>query len=303
MTTQPVKHYPLVLFLFKRPANTQKLLSLALQAGVTKIYAFSDGHRLPAGKKAVTRVREIVTQFAKVNPEIKVIKQYALKNIGLKNSISFGLNYVFAHEDAAIILEDDCIPHPDFFPFVSQMLTKYHDDRRVMSITGTSVGQFSPASYDFSQYQQCWGWATWKRSWDLFDPQLSHLDELSWPGPYVQWYWLTMLHLVRVGQVKSWAFIWSYTHFYHQGLAVIPSVNLISNNGFDSVATNTLFKSSLANRETRSLAFPLIHPTTVQTNQALDMQILRHYYQTPIAILGLIRQYFYWVWRSYAHRD
>jgi len=296
-------HFPVVLFLYKRPEATRNLLKVIGTSGTKKLYIFSDGAKKVVDQNAVSEVRKYVAQFQSEHPTMTVIQENAKVNLGLKENIVGGLNTVFTKEVAAIILEDDCLPQPSFFPYVNLLLQKYQHNIRVMSVTGSGIAGSSQYSYDFSKYQQCWGWATWARAWKYYDPRLQDVSVPSLSGHYMQWYWLTMLKLVRVGQVNSWAFIWSYAHFKNNGLAIIPSVNLIENVGFDEAATNTVTKSALARIATSPIKFPLSHPPKIAENTVLDQLIEKKYYQTFVAFVGLMRQYLYYHWGTYAHRD
>ena len=112
-----------------------------------------------------------------------------------------------------------------------------------------------------------------------------------------------MLKLVKVGQVKTWDFQWSYAHFKHRALAIVPAVNLVQNIGFDNLATNTKVRSSVADMRAGSLSYPLVHPEGVRENLSVSRNIESHFYLNPVAILGLLRQSFYYWWRSHAHRS
>ena len=194
--------------------------------------------------------------------------------MGCRERVTSGLSWVFEHTDRAIILEDDCLPHPDFFKFTDELLVKYEHDTRVMSICGTNVfsnRNYIKWSYCFSKYQNCWGWATWKRSWDLFDPTLSNLplaketdllrEHLG--SRRASMYWHYMLEKVRNGRINSWAYIWTFTSFVHHGLHIIPKYNLIQNAGFGIDATHTTEIPEYLSTKIQSLEFPLLHPPTV----------------------------------------
>lgn len=293
---------PIALFLYKRPERSRKILDLIISSHPQTIYIFSDGPQSPTDKPDVMAVRAVVKEFKQANPKINFIISSSASNLGLRASIESGLHKVFSKEKTAIILEDDCIPSPVFFRFMNEMLVKYQTDPRVMSITGSGHRASNRYSYDFSIYEQCWGWATWQRAWHLYDPTLPKYETLKLPSRIMTHYWRTMLKLVKHGQVNSWAFIWSYAHFTHSGLAIIPSSNLISNVGFDHKATNTAFKSSLAALPHEDLHFPLSHPNVVKANPVLDRLIEQKYYNNPVAILGLLRQYLYYLWNAYVNR-
>lgn len=42
----------------------------------------------------------------------------------------------FDHTEQLIVLEDDCVPHRDFFPYMAEMLERYKDDTRIGLISG-----------------------------------------------------------------------------------------------------------------------------------------------------------------------
>lgn len=297
-------NYPVVLFLYKRARTTAELLEAIKSAGIKKIYVFSDGPKNEQDLASTQLVREAVAKFVQLNPSLDIITHYAKKNLGLKRNIINGLNQVFAKEDGAIILEDDCHPHPDFFRYATGMLAKYNQDPRIMSINGTNVSEFSTPSYLFTRYSQCWGWATWSRAWKLYDPELKDFNKDSWRtisrtlnfSPLLSWYFYTMLKLIKAGQIDTWDFQWSYAHFIHHGLAIVPSANLISNTGFDSNATNTKMKSRVASLATHAMPDTLVHPEQVTESQTINQSIESNFYANPIAILGLLRQYFYYLW-------
>ena len=301
-TSKKIVHYPVVLFVYKRLSSTATLLASLAAAGIRKVYVFSDGPKCPLDQLVIDQVRAQIKLFATTHPQIQFILTMSPTNRGLKTNIVEGLSDVFAKEDAAIILEDDCLPHPDFFPFVSQMLTKYHDDRRVMSISGTSVGKFSHASYDFSRYQLCWGWATWRRSWKLYKPKISELTQLKtkYLSPISKWYWQNIFSLVSKDVIQTWDYQWTHLHLLNESLAIIPSSNLISNVGFDKLATNTRHNSSAANMPSQPLAFPLTDPSQVCENPVLTRMIEHKFYFHPTAVLGLVRYllFYYWGTRS-----
>lgn len=302
--------YSVAFFVFKRPDSTRTFLDHMLDFGIKKIYVFADGPRNMEEKILTDAVKREIDKFQIDHPKTKLICRFSPTNLGLKNNIVSGLNAVFDQEDAAIIIEDDCLPTYDFFRFTSEMLKRYEDNLQVMSINGTSTGGDFEYSYDFNQYPQCWGWATWKRAWKLYDPTLSHFNASEWSNtterlkftPLLKWYWGIMLAMVKDGWIDTWDFQWSYAHFYHSGLSIAPSVNLIKNIGFDSVATNTKTKSKVSGLSTSLLKWPLIHPSKITENKSVTRKATRDFYLNPIAIGGLLRQYIYWKWHNYVNR-
>ena len=60
------------------------------------------------------------------------------RNLGCGARVSSGLDWVFDAVDEAIVIEDDCLPHPSFFPFAEAMLARYRDDERIGMVAGTN---------------------------------------------------------------------------------------------------------------------------------------------------------------------
>lgn len=306
------KSYPVVFFVFKRPKYTYDFLIRMYDAGIKKVYVFADGPRNEEEKILTDAVRAEIERFKTDHKDIALITHFANQNTGLRKNIINGLNLVFKNEAAAIIIEDDCEPSPDFFKFTKAMLTKYGGEPRVMSINGMSVGgDYGDYSYGFTKYPQCWGWATWAKAWKLYDPQMVGFNPQSWDtlsdslgfSVILKKYFLVMFNLIQKGQINTWDFQWTYAHFVSHGLAISPCVNLVKNIGFDKAATNTKVKSSVSSLATVELSFPLKHPTNIIENKSIGMAIERSFYKNPIAVLGLIRQYFYYLWSRHAPRS
>lgn len=295
MTTN--NHYPVALFVFMRPDATLNILNLIADAGIKKLYIFADGPRSTEDKKITNQVRKVVKQFTKTHPEVKFITSFSDTNLGLKKSIVDGLAKVFNRETAAIILEDDCIPSPDFFTFTQQMLTKYKSNPKVLSVSGTGLKGGNNYSYNFSPYQQCWGWATWARAWKLYDPTLSDYDENTskawlknkWHNPILRWYWKHVFRKVKNGLISTWDYQWTYSHLANNKLAIIPSANLIRNIGFDSAATHTIIPLRSSRFVHESMKFPLIHPSRVTENSKLSRSIEKIFYSNKLVLLGMLR--------------
>ncbi|HSP63875.1 MAG TPA: hypothetical protein VLQ90_12890, partial [Pyrinomonadaceae bacterium] len=93
--------------------------------------------------------------------------------------MSSGIDWVFEQVEEAIILEDDCLPHPSFFRFCEELLERYRDDERVAAIGGSNLlpeWSKDTQSYHFSLLGGIWGWASWRRAWRYYDPEIR-----SWP--------------------------------------------------------------------------------------------------------------------------
>ena len=181
--------------------------------------------------------------------DCEVLTNYADRRLGLKRRVETGLDWVFGLVDEAIILEDDCHPHPTFFGFCEELLARYRTDPRVTTISGSNFGQgadIADASYFFSRYPLIWGWATWARAWRHYSPDLAawpELDEQGWlnelfDDPQAVQYW-TYIFGQRRDLEDTWDAGWLFGSWLAGGLAAVPCRNLVTNRGFGEHSTNT----------------------------------------------------------------
>ena len=169
---------PVAFLIFDRPHLTERVFAEIARQKPRELYVVCDGAK-PADEISaanVDRTRKIVER---VDWNCDVKSNFSDSNLGCKRRVSSGLKWVFEQVERAIILEDDCLPDPSFFGYCESLLERYADDSRVSAISGNNF-QFgrsrTDASYYFSKYAHCWGWATWRHAWNLLD-----LD--CWPLP------------------------------------------------------------------------------------------------------------------------
>lgn len=192
--------------------------------------------------------------------------------MGLKRRVSSGLDWVFNTVEEAIILEDDCLPHPTFFRFCEDLLEYYRNDERVMLVAGTNF-QFghkrTEYSYYFSRYIDCWGWATWKRSWQHYDFEMKDWPETrdnNWlsdilEDPQEVASWSKVFQCAYDDYIDSWAYRWKFACWIQSGLTIIPNINLVSNIGFNADAVHTKDSRSPFANLCRGNEFSIIPPT------------------------------------------
>lgn len=278
------KKVPVAYILFNRPECTIESFRPIQAYKPRVLYLIADGPRNTVGSDAVAcqLVRNIATQ---VDWDCEVIKDFADTNMGLRKRVVSGLNAVFDTHERAIVIEDDCVAGPDFFPFCEQMLERYSNSERVMCVTGNNFqngNRRGAASYYFSKYPHCWGWATWARAWRHFDEKISFWPEYKHTfkfsalnkEPSELRYWSNVFDDVYSGQRNSWAFPWTASVWNAEGLTVTPQVNLVENIGFGAAATHTTIPHS-GEREAQRLSFPLLHDTSLKADEEADLFVFR----------------------------
>jgi len=277
---------PVLLIVFNRPDATKLVFEAIRQARPPRLYVAADGPRVNKHGEA-ERCQEVRRIATSVDWPCEVKTLFRESNLGCKAAVSKAITWFFEHEYAGIILEDDCLPHQDFFGFCEALLNRYADDERVLVITGNNFQdgrQRGKASYYFSKYNHIWGWATWRRAWRFYDIDMSFWDkfELSdeWirltPDPVERRYWSKVFAQVLAGDIDTWDYQWTASVWRIGGLTATPNVNLVSNIGFGVDATHTTTANSpLANLPTCSLG-PISHPDEVLQDVEADRYVFDH---------------------------
>lgn len=279
---------PVGFFIYNRPDLTEVIFNAIAEAKPKKLFVISDGAAKPEDEEKVRQCREIIER---VDWDCEVIKRYPAKNVGPLHGVPEGVQWVFSQVEDCIFLEDDCLPDPSFFTFCETLLDYYRDDTRVMHING---GNFLfdqvpiPQSYYFSRYMFTgYGWASWRRAWKNYDIEMSSLDEFEQQGLWnsvfddldEREYWIHKLREVQSRQLFSYCYPIFYAAWSQSGLAIMPSVNLVSNLGWrsDAVHTNTDDRIHLANIPRRSIE-RITHPKYVVRNRDADRYLFDIYF-------------------------
>ena len=279
---------PVAFIFFNRPDTTQRVFEEIRKARPPLLLLVADGPRPghPSDVEKCAQTRAIVDQ---VDWDCEIRKNYSEVNFGCRKRVSSGLDWVFSEVEEAIILEDDCLPHPSFFKFCEELLGKYRDNDRIGHIGGVDF-QFGrkrgPYSYYFSRYTHIWGWASWRRAWKGYDPNLAlwpKLKKEKWLRHFLGHlslvgYWTNIFDRVYQRGIDTWDYQWTFHCWTQNRLAIIPNVNLISNIGFDTNATHTMGQSKFNSMETEAMEFPLSHPLVIMRDPAADEYTEKHHY-------------------------
>lgn len=263
------------LVVYNRPALTARVFAEIRRARPERLFVIADGARSDrqSDNARVADTRKVVEV---VDWPCEVHRNYSDTNLGCGRRLPTGLDWVFSNVDDAVILEDDCLPHHDFFPFCQELLGRYREDERIGYISGNNWTRWrmeTRYSYHVSKVGGTWGWATWRRSWEMYDD-----DAKAWPQCKAtrehfrllrnrRWARAFEAGMEEAVQVNSdtWDFKWAFAFILSPMLAVNPAVNLVSNVGFGNDGTHT---SGIAIPEnmakTAGLTFPLRHPRIVR---------------------------------------
>lgn len=275
---------PVLLLVFNRPDVARRLLDAVGAARPARLFVAADGPR-PGRPEDEARCAATRAVFSHVEWPCELQTLYRDTNLGLQAAVISAITWFFTHVEAGLIFEDDCLPAPDLFPFAGELLDRFAGDPQIMHISGLNMQPdetFSPHSYFFARVGHIWGWATWRRAWQRYDVRMS-----DWPAIRSR-FGLGAPPLGRAlgrkfasaysGRKKTWSRVWYYTVARHDGLAIVPSVNLVRNIGFGPDATHTTGGwHPLRREEAGGLRFPLDHPRDRTPNEDYERLLARYH--------------------------
>lgn len=239
---------PIALFVFNRPEHTRRTLSFLQKnrfADESRLFIFSDAAKAKEQEQAVKEVRDII---AHVNgfKSVKIIQRE--HNIGLANSIISGVTDLVNEYGKVIVFEDDLISSPYTLEYFNHALELYQNEDKVMHIGAYMYPlkdvEKLPETF-FYRVAHSWGWATWKRAWDNFNPDIDILiqqfdrhkiDMFSIEGKMNFW---KQVKEFKAGKNNSWAIRWYASMFLKGGLSLNPSKSLINNIGTDGTGVHS----------------------------------------------------------------
>lgn len=284
---------PVALLIFNRPETTARVFGEIAKARPPQLLVVGDGPRESRAGEAA-RVAAARAIIERVDWPCEVLTDFSPVNLGCRQRVASGIDWVFSQVDEAIILEDDCLPEPSFFRFCQEMLQRYRHDLRIGTISGDNFQfgrQYGDDSYYFSKYVHVWGWATWRDRWQgCFD-----IDMRQWPwvrdadrvadlvlDPAEAGHWRAAFEHVHRGNIRScWDYQWSFANWLAGRLSILPAVNLVSNIGFGDDATHTAAANQFANLPVVPMQFPLVHPVAMLRNSAADRFTYRQCFRPP----------------------
>lgn len=292
-----------VFLVYRRPDLTARAFAEIRRARPEQLLVVADG---PRGADEEARCAATRAIASAVDWPCKLHTNFADANLGCRRRVASGLTWAFGLVDEAVILEDDCLPDPSFFTFCTDLLDRYRHEKRVMAVTGDNFQdgrRRTKYSYYFSKYPHCWGWATWRRAWRLYDPDMDCWPTFraspAWPKVCSErderQYWEAIFSSVAAGNVDSWAFPWTLTCWRCGGLTAVPECNLVKNVGFGGDSTHTRNADSVqAELDAKTMTFPLKHPRRISRNVRADRFT---HYRVFMPRVGPVERLMMWRWR------
>jgi hypothetical protein len=241
---------PILLIVFNRPDTTAAVLESIRRVRPRSLYVAADGPRteIVEDPAKCQEARRIATA---VDWECRLETLFRDQNQGAGAGVASAINWFFDHVEDGIILEDDCVADNSFYRFSAELLQYYRSEKRVMHISGHNF-QYGRnrgrASYYFSRWTHSGAWASWRRAWKCYDFTLIPERERS----------------------HVWDAQWMLSVERHNGVAVIPNLNLVTNIGYGPEATHTRTMARHGFLPASEMMFPLTHPPRIVIDREAD---------------------------------
>lgn len=296
---------PVLLIIFNRFDTTQQVLDVLRKVGVSNLFVYSDGPRI-SWENESKQLKEVQTKIINaIDWPCKVRTLFESENKGPRLAIGKAINWFFEQVEEGVILEHDCVPAPSFFTYCENLLNLYRNEPKVMHISGDNF-QFGKVrgngSYYFSNMNHIWGFATWKRAWKHYDVHMQKWPEYLASGRLRKQVgsnrsakiWTDIFQRVYEGKLDTWDYQWTFAIWYHEGLAALPNMNLVSNVGFDASALNTTNPNHKLANLPRGEWQGLVQPEKLQADLEADEYAMRHTFHPTLL---------YYLWSTYIWRS
>jgi Acetyltransferase (isoleucine patch superfamily) len=237
-----MKSTPVAVFAYNRPnhlGRTLEALSQCKRIEECEVFIHCDGVGKPEHQAQVEATRSVARDWAK-KMGWQVIEQE--KNFGCDPSIVNFVTKLCNEFGRVIVVEDDIVVEPVFIAYMLEALDKYELEGRVAQISGYMFPAEIVPEGDtlFLPFTSSWGWATWKRAWDLFNWEApGALDALKNKSTRFRFdldggYYFTDMLLQTLAQEKRpWDILFYWQIFSNDLLVLYPAQSIVRNEGFD----------------------------------------------------------------------
>ena len=278
---------PILLMVYIKPETTIEIVNKLKEIKPKKLY-ISINVPLKKNKDEIIKNDHVLEILKLISWKCKIKYKKRKKHVDAYTSYRDAIRWFFKNEEEGIVLEDDTLPNKSFFIFCSRMLKKYRNDKRISQVCGSSFknhNKFYNANYFFSNYNLCWGYATWRRS-------IKHYDEMMSKWPYLKKnnylfkiinnkkfvsYWTDIFDEQYKKKFRAWDYIWLYSNWSKNKIGIIPNKHLVRNIGFVKDATHTKikYKDWFNKLKTQEMNFKNFHPKSIEADLNYDNWLSR----------------------------
>ena len=273
---------PILLMVYIKPETTVKIIERLKIIKPKKLY-ISINTPLKKKSKDIIKNKKVLDVLKLIKWECKIKYKKRKKYVNAYISYRDAIKWFFKNEKEGIILEDDTLPNKTFFTYCTKMLKKYRYNKEISQICGSSFKNFKSnnENYFFSNYNLCWGYATWRRSILDYDENMSGWKKLKNQNflykiindkKFVS-YWTTIFDEQYKKKFRAWDYIWLYSNWKKKKVSIVPKKHLVKNIGFVEDATHTKikYKDWFNDLNTQEMNMNNLDPETNKPNIKYDL--------------------------------
>ena len=243
-----ISYAPIALFVYNRLAHVKSITEAIKKNSISKkskIYIFSDFSNNKIEQNKVKKIRKYLSNL-KGFKKIEIIKRKY--NYGTSKNIVSGLNQIFKTYSKCIIIEDDILISKNFLSTMNYFLKKYENSKKIASVEGFMYPvrfRKNTPKFFFIRGSGCWGWATWRNSWNSYEDSAKKLvkkfkknkkliHEFNYYGSYPYYEMLEK----QLTYNNSWAIKWAAGNFLKNKYTIYFKNSLVKNIGLDGSGIN-----------------------------------------------------------------
>jgi len=285
---------PILFIIYNRVDTTAKVFENIREIKPQRLFIAADGPREKEGENEKCQlVRKLVLENIDWPCEIKTL--FRDNNLGCASAVSGAITWFFENVEEGIILEDDVFPHKNFYYYCEEMLNKYRNDERIRFINGCNFGykRIHGKSYGFTRFMNMWGWASWRRSVNIVDGDMTAWKTLQDKNKFLEGvvaeqspntkkvfieYFQPLFDDITSSKIESWDYPYIFSNFLTRTFCIFPSRNLIQNLGFNNDGTHTNFDSYfISDLKTGALVFPLVENPDIRVDKNYEKFVLERW--------------------------
>lgn len=236
----------ILLIVFNRPEQTRRVLERVLGFAPPRLYVAADGPRaaVPADAERCAATRALFTGANLPGVEVRTL--FRETNLGCGRAVSGAIDWFFAQEERGIVLEDDCLPAPDLYAYMSWALERFASTPRVWHIAAMGLPFADERPGALIPLPFIWGWASWREKWAHYrfrledsPPAIAAAVRSAVATEEARDYWVAKITAAHAGAINTWDYQWVYAHWRHRARAFVPPRSFVENIGFGADATHT----------------------------------------------------------------
>ena len=244
---------PVLYIVFNRLDTVRRTFPRIAACQPENLFVAADGPRADREGEAEScaAVRDYITSH--VDWPCSVHTLFRDENLGCKRGVSGAIQWFFSHVEAGIVLEDDILPEPSFFPYCEKMLGLYRDDPRIGAICSFNrEGESSfPDDIFLCTTIGVWGWASWadkvkgySADYSLLHgnpagPASSKKRVTRYLNRKAEAELLSNAKRAVEGELNTWDYQFSEYQAVRGRYSLVPRKSLVQNLGFSSDSTHT----------------------------------------------------------------